>query len=58
MKGKREKRPGDREWAIDLSRPTYIKVNRKYLLPDTLDAYQLPWEWDKVSRSYLSASSS
>jgi len=34
--------------AIDLHRPTYIKVNRKYLHPDTLDAYGLPWEWDGV----------
>jgi hypothetical protein len=48
MKGKREKRPGDIERVIDLSRPTYIKVNRKYLLPDTLDHYHLPWEWDKA----------
>lgn len=35
--------------AIDLSRPTWIKVNRKYLVPETLDAYYLPWEWDEVS---------
>lgn len=34
--------------AIDLHRPTYIKVNRKYLHPDTLDVYGLPWEWDAV----------
>lgn len=34
---------------MDLSRPTYIKVHRKHLSPDTLDAYSLPWEWDDVS---------
>src|ERR1700679_2786378 len=34
--------------AIDLQRPTFIKVNRKYLHPDTLDFYGLPWEWDSV----------
>lgn len=34
---------------MDLTRPTYIKVHRKYLSPDTLDAYSLPWEWDEVS---------
>lgn len=34
---------------VDLRRPTYIKVNRKHLSPDTLDAYSLPWEWDDVS---------
>ena len=30
-------------------RPTYIKVNKKYLDPDTLEVYELPWEWDEVS---------
>lgn len=35
--------------AIDLHRPTFIKVHRKYLHPDTLDYYGLPWEWDSVS---------
>lgn len=34
---------------MDLTRPTYIKVHRKYLSPDTLDVYELPWEWDDVS---------
>lgn len=34
---------------VDLTRPTYIKVHRKHLSPDTLDAYSLPWEWDEVS---------
>lgn len=34
---------------MDLTRPTYIKVHRKHLSPDTLDAYSLPWEWDEVS---------
>jgi hypothetical protein len=32
--------------AIDLSQPTWIKVKREYLLPETLDHYHLPWEWD------------
>jgi hypothetical protein len=34
---------------LDANRPTYIKVHRKYLSPDTLDAYNLPWKWDSVS---------
>lgn len=38
---------------MDLTRPTYIKVHRKHLSPDTLDAYDLPWEWDDVSLSPL-----
>ncbi|KIW44335.1 uncharacterized protein PV06_05350 [Exophiala oligosperma] len=39
--------------AIDLHRPTYIKVNRKYLHPDTLDYYGLPWEWDSRDTEYI-----
>lgn len=39
---------GRREFAVDLGRRTFIKVNRKYLLPDALDPYGLPWEWDEV----------
>ncbi|OJJ37874.1 hypothetical protein ASPWEDRAFT_39598 [Aspergillus wentii DTO 134E9] len=31
--------------------PTWIKVHRKYLLPDTLMAYRLPWDWDEVCAS-------
>ncbi|KAK4940847.1 hypothetical protein LTR10_019119 [Elasticomyces elasticus] len=39
--------------AIDLHRPTFIKVNRKYLHPDTLDYYGLPWEWDSRDTEYI-----
>ena len=35
----------------DLTRPTYIKVHRKHVSPETLDEYNLPWEWDEVSFS-------
>ncbi|KIW13865.1 hypothetical protein PV08_06645 [Exophiala spinifera] len=34
-------------------RPTYIRVNKKHLLPETLDAYNLPWEWFDEDREYL-----
>ena len=34
--------------AFILSRPTYVKVHRKHLDPETLDVYGLPWEWDDV----------
>lgn len=37
--------------VVNLSKPTYLKVHRKHLSPDTLDAYDLPWEWDEVSFS-------
>lgn len=36
---------------MDLTRPTYIKVHLKHLSPDTLDAYDLPWEVDEVRPS-------
>lgn len=39
--------------VMDLSRPTYIKVHRNHLSPDTLDAYGLPWQWDDVSSTFL-----
>lgn len=39
---------------LELVRPTYIRSHVKHLSPDTLDAYNLPWQWDQVSRLYLS----
>ena len=30
------------------SRPTYIKVHRDHIDPQTLDMYNLPWEWYNV----------
>lgn len=40
--------------VMDLARPTYIKVHRKHLSPDTLDAYDLPWEPDEVRPCHFS----
>lgn len=37
------------EMALDLRRPTYIRVRKIHLHPDTLDYYRLPWEYDPVS---------
>ncbi|GAA83709.1 hypothetical protein AKAW_01824 [Aspergillus luchuensis IFO 4308] len=34
-------------------RDTWIKVHRKYLLPDTLMAYHLPWDWDENDGNYI-----
>ena len=34
--------------AISIARPTFIKVNRKYLEPETLDTYAIEWESDDV----------
>ena len=33
--------------------PTYTKVHRKHLCPETLDLYELPWEVDDVSYAKL-----
>jgi hypothetical protein len=43
---------------VNLSKPTYIKVNKKYLETATLEYYELPWEYDSVSNSTLTQSSS
>ena len=34
---------------VDLTRPTYIRVHRKHVSPETLDVFDLPWSWDDVS---------
>lgn len=34
-----------------LQRPIFIKVHQKYMSLETLNAYELPWEYDKVSKS-------
>ena len=33
---------------MDLRRPTFVKVHRKHISPETLDEYDLPWQWDTV----------
>ena len=50
-KGKKAK--GSGKEIMDLTRPTYIKVNKKHLSPETLNEYNLPWEWDDVSLALL-----
>lgn len=47
-RGERKKQNNEKK-IMDLSRPTYIKVHRKHLSRNTLDAYHLPWEYDDVS---------
>ena len=39
------------ENTMGLSRPTYIKIHKKYLCRETIDEYDLPWTTDKVSHS-------
>ena len=35
--------------------PVYPRINRKYLDIETLEHYHVPWEWDRVSLSFLSS---
>ncbi|KAL8795228.1 MAG: hypothetical protein Q9195_002239 [Heterodermia aff. obscurata] len=51
LKGKKGEKGDKGQKIMDLTRPTYIKVHRKYLSPDTLDLYNLPWQWDDVSNA-------
>lgn len=37
----------------DLTRPTYIKVHQKHVIPETLDEFNLPWEWDERDSDYI-----
>ncbi|KAL4896697.1 hypothetical protein BDV59DRAFT_171242 [Aspergillus ambiguus] len=52
-KGKEKKDDKDDGKEEDDHHRTWIKVHRKYLLPDTLMAYQLPWDWDERDRNYI-----
>lgn len=35
-------------------KPVFVKVLAKHICPETLDAYNLPWNWDAVSTGILS----
>jgi hypothetical protein len=51
LKVQMEKRAKVQEKSSDslgLNKKTYIKVHRKHIVPETLDAYHLPWEPDEV----------
>ncbi|GIJ84825.1 hypothetical protein Asppvi_003676 [Aspergillus pseudoviridinutans] len=37
----------------ETKKPTWIKVHRKYLLPETLMVYHLPWDWDEDDSNYI-----
>ncbi|KAL2043333.1 hypothetical protein N7G274_003639 [Stereocaulon virgatum] len=38
---------------MDLRRPTFLKVHRKHMSPETLDEFDLPWEWDTRDSNYI-----
>ncbi|KAJ5776374.1 uncharacterized protein N7511_001385 [Penicillium nucicola] len=35
------------------NRLTWIKVHRRHLLPETVEAYNLPWDWDERDSDYI-----
>lgn len=37
------------ETLVDMERPTWIRINRKHILPETLNAFRLKWDYDDVS---------
>jgi hypothetical protein len=45
VRKKMDRRPTE---TLDWAKPTFVKVHRKYMLPETLEAYNIPWEWDEV----------
>ena len=55
--GQRERRHQARYSTMSLNpannKPTYIKVHRKHVCPETLNVYGLPWETDYVSNVNL-----
>ncbi|KAL8917469.1 MAG: hypothetical protein Q9172_005836 [Xanthocarpia lactea] len=42
----KEKRKKDEPMLLNSDRPTYIRVHCRWLDPETLVAYDIPWEWD------------
>ncbi|KAK5079208.1 hypothetical protein LTR64_002372 [Lithohypha guttulata] len=43
----------ENQLALEVSRPTYIRVQVRHLSEDTLDYYGLPWEYDENDRRYI-----
>ena len=39
---------------VRTTKPVFVRVLAKHICPETLDAYNLPWEWDAVSTGILS----
>jgi len=50
---KHSTRTSERHLAIDMARPTYIRVKIEHLYPETLDHYNLPWDYDQTDDRYL-----
>ena len=46
-------RTGERHLAVDMARPTCIRVKIEHLYPETLDHFNLPWVHDLTDDCYL-----
>ncbi|OQE26939.1 hypothetical protein PENFLA_c006G08751 [Penicillium flavigenum] len=44
------KKKREEKGETEKEKTTWIKVHRKHLKPDTLIAYNLPWDWDKHNK--------
>lgn len=38
----------ERELMLEYERPTWIRISRKHILPETLEYYRLKWDYDEV----------
>ena len=43
--------PGETSEEQQYDKPTYLKAHVKHMDTETLEAFNLPWEWDDVSDS-------
>ncbi|KAJ5133696.1 hypothetical protein N7448_001280 [Penicillium atrosanguineum] len=50
---KKEEKKEDKIEFEETKKTTWIKVHRKHLLPETLMAYSLPWDWDERDTNYI-----
>ncbi len=41
--------PGETSEEQQYDKPTYLKAHVKHMDTETLEAFNLPWEWDDVS---------
>ncbi|KXG50812.1 uncharacterized protein PGRI_063840 [Penicillium griseofulvum] len=52
-KEEKEKKEKEEKEKKEETKLTWIRVHRKHLLPDTLIAYGLPWDWDENDTNYI-----
>ncbi|KAI4217015.1 MAG: hypothetical protein L6R36_009316 [Xanthoria steineri] len=45
--------PGETSEEQQYDKPTYLKAHVKHMDTETLEAFNLPWEWDDRDSSYI-----